>query len=94
MSLEHERQDELRRQLTIAGEEMALAQTSLDLAREAVDLLVILALKADISPGEIDRLVPLSRETVRTMARIAGLPPAPRGGTGSSKNARAGEIVS
>lgn len=79
MGLQHE-QDELRRQLTVAGERLSHAQVGVDLARKAVDQLVISALWAGISPGEVNRLVPLSRETIRTLARIAGIPAAPRGG--------------
>lgn len=93
MGLTHE-QDDLRRQLKVAGEELALSQAGVELARDTVDLLVIAALKAGIAPGEVGLLVPLSRETIRILARLAGLPPAPRGGAPMTHPSRAEEIES
>lgn len=49
------------------------------LREEAAELAVDL-LKADASPTEVARRSPFSAAHIRTLARIAGLPPARRGG--------------
>lgn len=59
------------------------------LRKEAADLAVAL-LKADAPPTEVARRSPFSAAHVRTLARIAGLPPAPRGGGKSGKTKEAG----
>lgn len=74
------RQDELRQQLKTAGAELADLEQRQEATREQIRTLIVAALKAGIPPGEVGALVPLSRETIRTIARIAGIPPASRGG--------------
>lgn len=74
------RQDELREQLKDAGQQLADLEKRHEVARQDIKNLIVAALKADITPSEVVTLSSLSRETVRTYARIAGLPPAKRGG--------------
>lgn len=74
------RQDELREQLKDAGQQLADLEKRHETARQDIKNIIVAALKAGIPPGEVVTLSSLSRETVRTYARIAGLPPATRGG--------------
>jgi hypothetical protein len=55
------------------------------LAEEAKALIVAL-LKADEPPTAVAKRSPFSAATNRTLARIAGLPPAPRGGRKATKD--------
>lgn len=74
------RKDELRAQLRAAGDELKALDAKRADARLAIEPVIVAALKAGIAPGEVLEMTPLSRETIRTIARIAGIPPAPRGG--------------
>ena len=75
-----QRQEDIRAQLKAAGEEYEAAKSSVDNTRAALDPLIRAALKAGITPGEVQRLSHLSHETIRIVRKTAGLPPAPRGG--------------
>lgn len=80
MPSKQDRQDEIRERLAAAGKEYEAARNSLTDTRGALEPLIRAALKAGITPGEVQRLSRLSPETIRTARRAAGLPPAPRGG--------------
>ena len=76
-----QRQGELRAQLKVAGDELRVIQSNLSAARKDIEPLIVAALQAGIPPKDVQELAPLSRETIRTIARIAGLPPATPGGS-------------
>lgn len=48
--------------------------------REEASKIAVELLKADASPTEVAKRAPFSAAHLRTLARIAGLPPARRGG--------------
>lgn len=80
MPSKQDRQNEICAQLKAAGEEYEAARYSLANTRNALEPLIRAALKAGLTPGEVQQLSHLSAETIRTARRAAGLPPAPRGG--------------
>jgi hypothetical protein len=74
------RLDDIRAHLRAAGDEYYAAKGAMDNARDALNPLIVEALKAGVPPSEVQSLSHLSHATIRTIRRAAGLPPAQRGG--------------
>lgn len=64
--------------------ELAPIEEQRDKLREEASKLAVELLKAGAAPTDVARRSPFSAAHLRTLARIAGLPPARRGGGGKT----------
>lgn len=68
--------DELRAQLKKIGSSYARHRDAMQADREAMEPVIVEALRAGMSPSEVQELSHLSPATIRTARVAAGLPPA------------------
>ena len=68
-----------REQLAAATRRYRRTETAHEAARQQVITAVLAALRANISPTEVERLSPFTGAYIRKLARDQGIPPAPPG---------------
>ncbi len=85
--------DEVRQSLETARKRHERAEKELLKAREELKALAVSALQAGLRPMEASTLSGYTRAHLRQIARAAGIPPARRGGNGSTRRPGSGRLT-
>lgn len=70
---------DVRDELTEATRLYRQTESAHEAARQAVIAASLAALRAGVTPNEVEQLSPFTTAYVRKLARAEGIPPAPRG---------------